>query len=138
MGPSAAGARNFGGIFTGGNGMWRSRWLVVLLAILASVSTLAVAAGTAGTAGAQSTNEALKGTDVGISPTEIHIAVIADVDNTAVPNLFKADADAVKGFADYINNSCKQKNKCIAGRKLVTDFYDSHLNPNETTNAEIE
>ena len=25
----------------------------------------------------------------------------------------------------------------LAGRKVVVDFYDSKLNPNETTNAEI-
>ena len=108
------------------------RWLVVAVAVAVSVSALAVAAG------AQSTNEAPKATDVGITPTEIHIAVVADVDNSIVPNLFKPSADAVKGFGDYINNSCKQKNKCLAGRKVVVDFYDSKLNPNETTNAEIE
>ena len=108
------------------------RWFVVAVAIAVSVSALAVAAG------AQSTNEAPKATDVGITPTEIHIAVVADVDNSIVPNLFKPSADAVKGFGDYINNSCKQKNKCLAGRKVVVDFYDSKLNPNETTNAEIE
>ena len=108
------------------------RWFVVAVAVAVSVSALAVAAG------AQSTNEAPKATDVGITPTEIHIAVVADVDNSIVPNLFKPSADAVKGFGDYINNSCKQKNKCLAGRKVVVDFYDSKLNPNETTNAEIE
>ncbi len=111
--------------------MRRSRWLVVGVAIAVSVSALAVSAG------AQSTSEAPKATDVGITATEIHIAVVADVDNSIVPNLFKSSADAVKGFGDYINNSCKQKNKCLAGRKVVVDFYDSKLNPNETTNAEI-
>ena len=43
-----------------------------------------------------------------------------------------------RASATYINNSCKQKNNCLAGRKVVVDFYDSKFNPNETTNAEIE
>ena len=69
--------------------------------------------------------------------TEIHIAVIADVDNAIVPNLFIGARDAVEGFARYVNTSCATKNKCLAGRKLVVDFYDSHLNPNDTRNDEI-
>jgi len=112
--------------------MRRSRWVVVALAVCVSVPVLAV------TARAQSSKEAPRATEVGISATEIHIAVVADVDNSIVPNLFKASPDAVRGFANYINNSCKQKNKCLAGRKVVVDFYDSKLNPNETTNAEIQ
>ena len=44
----------------------------------------------------------------------------------------------MQGFARYINASCATKNRCLAGRKLVVDFYDSHLNPNETRNAEIQ
>jgi Periplasmic binding protein len=62
--------------------------------------------------------------------------VIADVDNAIVPNLFKGSKDAVEGFAKYINS--KAGGGGLAGRKLVVDFYDSKLNPNETTNAMIE
>jgi hypothetical protein len=93
-------------------------------------------AGVSTTAVAQSSDEKPKATDVGITDKEIHIAVIADVDNTIVPNLFKASPDAVKGFADYINS--KAGGGGLAGRKLVVDFYDSKLNPNATTNAEIQ
>ena len=39
-----------------------------------------------------------------------------------------------QGFAKYINASRRQ----LAGRKVVVDFYDSKLNPNETRNAEIQ
>ena len=53
-------------------------------------------------------------------PTEIHIAVVADA------ALAAADVrDTAQGFARYINASCPTKDRCLAGRKLVVDFYDS-------------
>ena len=113
--------------------MKRSRWVALAVALVVSVGTLAA---TAVTAGAQSGSEKPKATDVGITPTEIHIAVIADVDNAIVPNLFKASPDAVKGVAKYLNS--KAGGGGLAGRKVVVDFYDSKLNANATTNAEIQ
>jgi hypothetical protein len=111
--------------------MTRSRWMA-LAAVL--VVLVGVVAATAVTAGAQSSGgEKPKATDVGITATEIHIAVIADVDNPIVPNLFKGPKDAVEGFAKYMN-----ANGGLAGRKVVVDFYDSKLNANATTNAEIQ
>jgi len=107
--------------------VWGAVLCAVIVAGIAGVST---------TAGAQSTSEKPTATDVGITDKEIHIAVVADVDNTIVPNLFKASPDAVQGFAKYINS--KAGGGGIAGRKLVVDFYDSKLNPNATTNAEIQ
>ncbi len=92
---------------------------------------------TAISAGAQSSgDEKPTATDVGITDKEIHIAVIADVDNTIVPNLFKGSKDAVEGIAKYLNS--KAGGGGLAGRKVVVDFYDSKLNPNETTNAMIK
>jgi hypothetical protein len=91
---------------------------------------------TAGTGqGAKST---LSATEVGVTPTEVHIAVVADVDNPIIPNVLIGARDGVEGFANYINSSCTTKNKCLAGRKLVVDFYDSHVNPNDARNAEIQ
>src|SRR5438105_629327 len=110
--------------------MKRTRWLAVGVTILIGVSALSA------TAGAQSSgNETPKATDVGITATEIHIAVVADVDNSIVPNLFKPDADAVMGVGKYLNS--KAGGGGLAGRKVVVDFYDSKLNPTATTNAEI-
>ena len=37
-------------------------------------------------------------TEVGVTPTEIHIAVIADVDNPLAPNVFAGARDAVDGL----------------------------------------
>ena len=88
---------------------------------------------TAAPAGAQSSGkEKPTATDVGITPTEIHIAMIADVDNSFAPGLFKASVDGVRGVVKYINATGG-----LAGRKLVMDFYDSHVNPNDTAAAEI-
>ena len=91
---------------------------------------------TAGTAAGQSSKEAPKATDVGITDKEIHIAVIADVDTPIAPNLFVGSKNAVQGFAKYINS--KAGGGGLAGRKLVVDFYDSKINPNESRNATIE
>jgi hypothetical protein len=93
-------------------------------------------AGVSTTAGAQSSDEKPKATDVGITDKEIHIAVVADVDTPLAPNLFKASKDAMEGVAKYLNS--KAGGGGLAGRKVVVDFYDSKLNPNETTNAMIK
>src|SRR4051812_26833927 len=113
--------------------MKRSRWLALAAVLVVSVSTLAA---TSITAGAQSDNEAPKATDVGITADEIHVAVLADVDNPIVPNLFKGSKDAVEGAAKFLNS--KAGGGGLAGRKVVVDFYDSKLNANATTNAEIQ
>lgn len=86
-------------------------------------------------AAAQSSNEAPKATEVGVTAKEIHIAVAADVDNPFAPGLFKGAVDGVKGAARYINS--KAGGGGIAGRKLVVDFIDSHLSANDSRNAVI-
>jgi hypothetical protein len=77
-------------------------------------------------------------TEVGVTGSEIHIAVLAEVDNPFTPNVGIGARDAVTGFANYINTSCATKNRCLAGRKLVVDFYDPHLDPTKTRTAEIQ
>jgi hypothetical protein len=102
--------------------------------LMVSMSTLAA---TAVSAGAQSSgSDTPKATDVGITASEIHVAVIADVDNAIVPNIFKGSKDAVEGAAKFLNS--KAGGGGLAGRKVVVDFYDSKLNANATTNAEIQ
>ncbi len=104
------------------------RW-VALGAAIALVSI-----GTSAVAGAQSADkEKPTATEVGITATEIRVALIADVDNSFAPGLFKASVDGMKGVAKYINATGG-----LAGRKLVVDFYDSHVNPGQTRDAEIQ
>jgi len=105
-----------------------SRRAVGALAVLVAVATtLAVLPATSGAAAAKPT-----ATEVGVTATEIHIAQIADVDNAIAPGLFKGGVDGVAGAVKYIN-----ANGGIGGRKLVVDFYDSKLNPNEARNSII-
>ncbi len=73
-----------------------------------------------------------KADDVGITDSEIRVAIVADVDNPVVPGLFKSAVDSVKAWAKTVNAKGG-----IAGRTVVVDFIDSKLNPNEARNALI-
>src|SRR5262245_19410934 len=57
----------------------RVRMVALVAAIAAAIGMLATPAT------AQVRKETPKGTEVGVTPSEIHIAVIADVDNPLVP-----------------------------------------------------
>ena len=78
-------------------------------------------------------DQALAATDVGVTADEIRIGVIADVENDLQPGLFQGTPDAMKGFAKYINDQGG-----LAGRKLVVDFIDSHLDADQTRNTIIK
>src|SRR3954469_2516790 len=110
--------------------MFKARNLVVVCLVLVALAVPAV-----GTAAAQSSNEKTKATEVGVTATEIHIAVIADVDNPFAPGLFQGAADGVKAGAAYLNS--KAGGGGLAGRKVVVDFIDTHLNANDSRNATI-
>ncbi|MFN8027566.1 MAG: ABC transporter substrate-binding protein [Acidimicrobiia bacterium] len=97
----------------------------VLAVVIAALGSTVVAAG------AQSSGKA-KAADVGITDTEIRLAVVADVDTPIQPGLFQASVDAMKAWAKVTNAAGG-----VAGRKVVIDFIDSKLNPNETRNAII-
>jgi len=86
-----------------------------------------------GTTTSTAAAEPTKATEVGITPTEIHIGVMADVDTAFAPGLFQGSVDGVKGFADWIN-----KSGGLAGRKVVVDFYDSKLSPDEARNGIVK
>jgi ABC-type branched-subunit amino acid transport system substrate-binding protein len=91
-------------------------------------------AGTPGLASAQGSGaEAPAASDVGVTAKEIRVAVVADVDNSFAPGLFKGSVDGVQGWAKYVN-----KHGGIAGRKVVVDFLDSQLSADEARNAVIK
>ena len=98
-----------------------------------SATVLVALAGSTVVVGAQAAKQANKATEVGVTATEIHIAVIADVNTPLAPGLFQGSVDAVRGFAKYIN-----ANGGLAGRKIVVDFIDSKLDANESRNAMIK
>ena len=95
--------------------------ILVTLVVVAAIVGLLPAAGSAA--------EAPKATETGVDAKTIHIAISADVDNALAPGLFKGGVDGVTGAVKYIN-----ANGGIGGRKLVLDFYDSKLNPNQARN----
>jgi ABC-type branched-subunit amino acid transport system substrate-binding protein len=83
-------------------------------------------------ASAQS-GDAPKATEIGVTDDTIRIAVVADVESSLVPGLFAGSPAALQGFAKHIN-----KRGGLAGRKLVIDFIDSHLSPDDARNAIIK
>jgi ABC-type branched-subunit amino acid transport system substrate-binding protein len=112
-----------------GGTLRRSRvFTALVIGALVSASLLAT---TAIGAGAQSSKP--KADEVGITDTQIRLAVIADVDNSLAPGVFKASVDAMRAWAKVVN-----KEGGVAGRKVVIDFIDSKLSPNETRNAIIK
>jgi hypothetical protein len=104
--------------------------------VVIGVVLAALAAAGIGPATAQSSNEKPKATEVGVTASEIHIAVIADVDNPFAPGLFQGAVDGVKAGAAFLNS--KDGGGGLADRKVVVDFYDSKLNGNEARNATIQ
>jgi hypothetical protein len=119
-------------VFVGHWGVAVRRFHVVLLVGLV---TTALALVTTSSAVAQSSSEQPKATEIGVTAKEIHIAVAADVDNAFAPGLFQGAVDGVKGGAAYLNS--KAGGGGVAGRKLVVDFIDTHLNANDSRNATI-
>ena len=106
-----------------------NKLLIVLVAVAVLVAVYVVPAS------AQSSGGAPKATEIGVTATEIKIAVMADVDNPFVPGLFQGDRRRRAGAAKYLNS--KAGGGGVAGRKLVVDFIDSKLNPNQARNGVI-
>jgi hypothetical protein len=100
--------------------------VVAAFCATASVTATAVSSATAA-------DEKPTASEIGITPTELRLAVIADVDTPLAPGAYAGARDAVQGFAKYINTQGG-----LAGRKVVVDYYDSKLSGDETRNAIIK
>ncbi len=100
--------------------------------VLVALTVLAVAIGILPAAGGAA-SDAPTASEIGVTAKEIHIATVADVENAIAPGLFKGGVDGVAGAVKYIN-----ANGGIGGRKLVMDFIDSKLNPNDARNGVIQ
>ena len=77
-------------------------------------------------------SEPLAATEIGVTPTEIKVTVMADTGAALAPGFAQANVDAVVAFADYINASGG-----VGCRKLVVDTWDSKLDPTEVKNGQI-
>jgi ABC-type branched-subunit amino acid transport system substrate-binding protein len=106
---------------------------VIRLAMLLGTVLVLMVGALVPIAGAQGSDEKPEATEIGVTADEIRIAVIADIDTPVSPGLFKGSADAVEGFAKYIN-----KTGGLAGRKLVVDVIDSKLSADEARNGVIQ
>jgi hypothetical protein len=94
--------------------------------------TTGAAAATSTTAANQCTTP-LQATDVGVTPTDITIEVMADVGSPLAPGLFQGNIDAVNAFAAYVN-----AHGGVACRKLAVRTWDSKLDPSESKNGQID
>jgi len=83
-------------------------------------------------AGAQ---DALEATENGVTEDTITVTVVAAIEVPGFPGLFQGNHDGVDAWADYINNSCKPKNTCLAGRKVEVKHFDSKLSGDEARAA---
>jgi hypothetical protein len=104
------------------------RWLGIAAAAIVASAALVMPAGAQSGGGAKPA-----ATEVGVTPREIRIAVIADDENQLAPGLFHGSPVAVRAFAKYINSKGG-----LAGRKVTVDFIDSHLSADEARNAIIK
>jgi hypothetical protein len=114
----------------GENGMRTCRGATAFIVVMLSMSL-----GWTTIASAQSKDDSAKASEVGVTASEVHVAIVADVDNSLAPALFRGAVLGVQGAAKYLNSN--EGGGGIGGRKLVVDFIDSHLNPTDTRNAII-
>ncbi len=119
--------------------MKRTGWLA-----LAVASSMAVAAcgsssksggglgGTTSTAKAQDAcaGKTLQASEVGVSPTDIKVTVIADVGSPISLGLFQGSIDGVNAWAKYVND-----NGGLACRHVTVAQADSKLSPDEAKNG---
>src|SRR6476619_5857770 len=92
--------------------------------------------GTATTAAdiaAKCASEPLQATEVGITPTDITVEVMADVGSPLAPGLFQGSIDGVQAWAKNIN-----ANGGLACRQVKVRTFDSKLTPDDTTNGTID
>ena len=78
-------------------------------------------------------NATLQASDVGVTPTDITVEVMADVGSPLAPGLFQGNVDAMNAYATYLN-----AHGGIACRKLVVRTWDSKLSPSEAKNGLID
>ena len=114
--------------------MRRNRRAASIAVVALVLAVLVAGAPSAGAAGpSQKSSEKPAASEIGVSPTTIRIAVIADVDTALAPGVFRASKEGVEAWGKYIN-----AHGGLAGRKVQVDFIDSKLNPDETRNAIIK
>lgn len=76
------------------------------------------------------TGAALEATEIGVSASEITIAVTADTGSPIRSGLFQGSVDGIKAWAEWKND-----NGGLACRKVVVKAYDSKLSADDAKNS---
>ena len=121
----------------------RLRWCVLATALVLVVTACGSSGGgtsagnglggtttTAPAANSVCKTAALKSTEVGVTASTITVTVVADVNNSVRPGLFKGSWDGMKAWGDYMNSKGG-----LACRRVVVKQGDSKLSPTDATNA---
>jgi hypothetical protein len=72
----------------------------------------------------------LRGTEIGVTPKTITVTVMADVNNSIRPGLFRGSWDGMNAWAKYINSKGG-----LACRTVVVKEGDSKLSPTDAANG---
>jgi ABC-type branched-subunit amino acid transport system substrate-binding protein len=87
---------------------------------------------TTGGANAKCAGATLEAGEIGVSPTDITVEVMADTGSPLAPGLFQGNVDAMQAFAKWVN-----ANGGIGCRQLKVVNWDSKLDPTEAKNGII-
>jgi ABC-type branched-subunit amino acid transport system substrate-binding protein len=98
-----------------------------------SSSSASASSASSGSGSSSAAASAAPGGDVGITSTEIRVAVIADVNTKVNPGLFQKSLNVVKAWASIVNASGG-----LAGRQVVVDAIDAQEDPNISLNDIIQ
>jgi substrate-binding family protein len=125
--------------------MRHARWLAIGIAVLLvgtacgggkKVDESASPTGAGNGDGATTTtsqvhcDEAMQGTETGVTPKNITITVMADTGSTIRPGLFQGSVDGVKAWAKFQN-----AHGGLACRQVVVKAADSKLSPDDAKNG---
>jgi ABC-type branched-subunit amino acid transport system substrate-binding protein len=117
----------------------RSGWLALTVALCLAIAACSSSGSGGGSLGGSATTakandqcagKTLTSSDIGVSPTDITVTVIADIGSPLSPGLFQGSIDGVKAWAASVN--AKGGLGC---RQVRVVQADSKLNPDETKNA---
>jgi ABC-type branched-subunit amino acid transport system substrate-binding protein len=117
----------------------RTGWVALAVALCLAVAACSSSGSGGSSLGGSSTTakaadacagKTLTSSEVGVSPTDITVTVIADIGSPLSPGLFQGSIDGVKAWAAYVNAKGG-----LACRQVRVIQADSKLNPDETKNA---
>lgn len=122
--------------------MKRTGWLAVVVVAMLAVAACSSSSSGGGTLdGNKSTtssgskaddckDQTLSASEIGISPTQITVTVVADTGNPLKPGLFQGSVDGVKAWAASVNAAGG-----LACRKVNVLTHDSYLTADEAKNG---